>query len=116
MFAFDLVYSADDWNNPERAARRAALNPSWTDPDPKYKTFPFPADSRMSMVVNIVCENKKVKHVSWNPVMINEHTQPRCLRQSEPEFNQVVEYMRRITKGQKMSTQYKVSDDEVLIS
>ena len=84
--------------------------------DPKYKSFPFPVDSRKSMLVNILCENKKVKRVSWKPVMINESSQPRCLRRSEPEFNEVVDYMTRITKDQKLSTKYPVSGDEIVLN
>lgn len=114
MFAFDHWYPGDDWIAPERVLRRASLNPTWTL-DPKYKTFPFPVDSRKSILVNIDCENKKVKRVSWNPLMINENSQPRYLRQSEPEFNEVVNYIKRITEGQHFSTDFMSSGDEIVM-
>lgn len=114
MFTFDLVYTTDDWNHPERAARREALHPGWKL-DPKYPTFPWPVDSRKTILVNIECENKKVKRVSWNPVIINQNNQPGCLRRSDPEFEEVLNYMKRITKGQNFSTGYKVEGDEVVM-
>jgi len=115
MFGFDLVFPEADWNAPERIERTALLNPTWKRDD-KYKTFPFPVDSRKTILVNIECENRKVKGVSWSPVMINEHGQPRCLGHSEPDFNEVVNYMKRITEGQKLGTAFTVSGDEVLMT
>lgn len=114
-FAFDMEYPADEWDKPERVERRMRLNPTWKNVDPKYKSFPFPVDSRKSMLVNILCENKKVKCVSWKPVMINENSQPRCLRKSEPEFNEVLDYMTRITRDQKLPTEYPVSGEEIVL-
>ena len=114
-FAFDVAYPENEWDKPERVERRSRLNPTWKNVDPKYKTFPFPVDSRKSILVDIVCEDKKVKRVSWKPVMINENSQPRCLRRSEPEFDEVVNYMTRITRDQKLMTEYPVTGDEIIL-
>ena len=47
--------------------------------------------------------------------MINENSQPRCLRRSEPEFDEVVNYMTRITRDQKLMTEYPVTGDEIIL-
>jgi hypothetical protein len=115
MFAFDMFYPEDDWNSEERQARTAILHPGWKR-DPKFKTFPFPVDSRKSLLVDIECADGKVTGVSWTPVMINEQGQPRCLNKSEPEFDEVVEYMKKITAGQKLATRFEVSGNRVTMT
>ena len=113
-FAFDVIRPADEWSSPERLERQAALNPNWK-PDARYKTYAFPEDSRKSLMVRIAVDKGKVKRVSCVPLMINEQSQARCVRHGEPEFAEILEYMNRITKSQKLSTQYKVSGDEFLL-
>lgn len=114
-FAFDMEYPKGEWDKPERVERRSRLNPTWTNVDPKYKSFPFPVDSRKTILVNITCEDKKVTRVTWKPAMINENSQPRCLRRSEPEFDEVLNYMTRITRAEKLPTEYPVSGDEIVL-
>ena len=67
------------------------------------------------MLVNILVEDGNLKRVSWQPVMINQQSQPRCLRQSDSDFKEVVDYMKKITKAQKMSTDYAVEGDEIVM-
>ncbi len=114
-FAFDIEYPKDEWSKPERVERRSRLNASWTGIDPKYKTFPFPVDSRKTILVDIVCEKNTLKRVSWKPAMINENSQPRCLKQGEPEFAEVLEYMTRITRKEKLNTEFRVEGDDVVL-
>lgn len=114
-FAFDMYYQPGEFEKPERMERRERLHPGWTR-DPDYPTFPFPVDSRKGMLVKVSVVDKKVERVSWKPLMINQKSQPRCLLHSDPEFGEVLEYMRKITKAQKMSTQYRIEGDEVVMS
>ena len=114
-FAFDMYYQAGEFEKPERMERRERLHPGWTR-DPDYPTFPFPVDSRKGMIVRIVVEKNKLKHVGWQPVMINQKSQPRCLSRHDPEFNAVVDYMKKITKAQKLTTKYAAAGDEIIMS
>jgi len=114
-FAFDLHLPAEEWNNPVRRERLAKLNPTWTL-DPEYKTYPFPEDSRMSVMVRIGIKDREVESVSMQPVLINPDSQPRCLTQAAPEFAETVEYLRRITADQNLGTQYRVAGNEVFCS
>lgn len=112
-FAFDLHLPTEEWNNPVRRERLAKLNPAW-ELDPAYKTYPFPKDSRKSAMVRIVMRNRKVEGVSMRPVLINQDSQPRCLTQADPEFTEIVDYMRRITSDQNLGTQYRVIENEIV--
>jgi len=113
-FAFDMYYQPGEFEKPERMERRERLHPGWKR-DPDYPTFPFPVDSRKGMLVNITVESGKIARLSWKPVMINQKSQPRCVLPSDPAFAEVVEYMRKITKAQKLATQYEVSGGDVLL-
>ena len=113
-FAFDQRYSPEAWNDPERAERRLHLNPTWTL-DPEFQTYPFPKDSRKSILVKIACEDRRIMRVSCVPLMINQYSQPRRVSNAQPEFEEILEYMRRITKDQKLHTQYVVSGDEFVL-
>ncbi|MBI4190008.1 MAG: CapA family protein [Betaproteobacteria bacterium] len=112
-FAFDLTYNPGQWDSPERVERRLKLNPTWQI-DPEYTSYPFPRDSRKSILVRITCENKKIERVSCAPVLINKESQPRLLRRSDMEFDDVLSYLTRITKDQGLSTEYAVSGDELV--
>ncbi|MDI7259376.1 MAG: CapA family protein [Thermodesulfobacteriota bacterium] len=90
------------------------LNPSWTL-DPRYKSYPFPADARMTMAVKIIISDKKIKKISFLPALINEDSSPRFLSPEDKEFNDVVKYMEKITKSQNIDTKYTVEGDEVII-
>lgn len=114
-FAFDMYYQPGEFEKPERMERRERLHPGWKR-DPDYPTFPFPADSRKGMLVKIVVEDRRIRRLSWLPVMINQKSQPRCLPHDDPQFGEIVAYMEKITRAQKLSTEYIVSGDEVTMA
>lgn len=112
-FAFDMYYQPGELEKPERIERRQRLHPGWTH-DPEYPTFPFPVDSRKGMAVFLEITEGHISKVRWQPTMINKKSQPRLLRRSEPEFDDVLAYMRKITASQKMITHYEVDADQVI--
>jgi hypothetical protein len=101
-------------NDPHRIARVQRLNPSWRV-DPKYKAYPFPVDSRMTLGTRIIISDKKIRRVSLLPTYVNEDSSPRFLSRKDKEFSDVVSYMERITQAQRMNTQYKIEGDEVVV-
>jgi poly-gamma-glutamate synthesis protein (capsule biosynthesis protein) len=113
-FAFDL-HLPDYVLNSYRWKELMSINPSWTM-DPRYKAYPFPADSRMSMMVKMLISGKKVSKVSFLPVLVNEDSQPRVLTQKDKEFGDVLKYMEKITKDQKIDIKYTVEGDEIMVS
>ena len=112
-FAFDMYYQPGELEKPERIERRQRLHPGWTH-DPSYPTFPFPVDSRKGMAVFLDIEDRKVSRVRWQPTMINQKSQPRLLKATEPEFNEVLAYMKKITIAQKIPTQFEVDGDLII--
>ena len=66
------------------------------------------------MAVFIELENHSVSRVRWQPTLINQKSQPRLLKASEPEFGEVLACMRKITAAQKIDTQYEVDGDTVV--
>lgn len=112
-FAFDMYYQPGELEKPERIERRQRLHPGWTH-DPSYPTFPFPVDSRKGMAVFLDIEDRKVSRVRWQPTMINQKSQPRLLKATEPEFNEVLVYMKKITIAQKIPTQFEVDGDFII--
>jgi poly-gamma-glutamate capsule biosynthesis protein CapA/YwtB (metallophosphatase superfamily) len=113
-FAFDQHYS-EEMINSHRWKELMALNPSWTV-DLRYKTYPFPADSRMTLGCKINISGKQIERLSFLPALINEDSQPLFLRQKDKEFNDVLRYMEKITKAVQMNTRYTVEGDEVVVS
>ncbi|MGE4242717.1 CapA family protein [Ramlibacter sp.] len=112
-FAFDMYYQPGELDKPERIERRQRLHPGWTH-DPAYPTFPFPVDSRKGMAVFLEVTGGEVSKVRWQPTMINQKSQPRLLKASEPEFGEVLAYMRKITAAQKIGTQFEVDGDTIV--
>jgi len=113
-FAFDQPLPQKVLNS-HRWKEIMALNPSWTI-DPRYKAYPFPADSRMTMACRILISDKQIKKLSFLPAMINEDSQPRFLTAKEKEFHDIVKYMQKITKAVHLETRYTVNGDEVVVT
>ncbi len=84
-------------------------------PDPDYPTYFFPPDCRKSMLVKAVISNKKVKQVSFLPVMINKQTQPELLRRADKRSNEVYEYMEWVCREQELNTAFSRQGDEVVV-
>ena len=112
-FAFDMYYQPGELDKPERIERRQRLHPGWTH-DPAYPTFPFPVDSRKGMAVFLEVDAHQLSRVRWQPTLINQKSQPRLLKASEPEFTEVLAYMRKITASQKIGTQFEVDGDTII--
>jgi poly-gamma-glutamate synthesis protein (capsule biosynthesis protein) len=112
-FAFDLPLPRE-FLETRRWKEMMELNPSWTI-DLRYKSYPFPADSRMTMACKISISDKKVTRVSFLPTLVNEDSQPRFLSSKTPEFNRVVEYMEKVSKAEGIDIRYHVEGDEVVI-
>ena len=108
-----MLFRSGELEKPERIERRQRLHPGWTH-DPEYPTFPFPVDSRKGMAVFLEITEGQISKVRWQPTMINKKSQPRLLRRSEPEFDDVLAYMRKITASQKMATHYEIDADQVI--
>ncbi len=114
-FCFDLTYTEEQWSSPARVERRLKLNPTWTL-DPQYRTYPFPADSRMTAILRITCEDAMLRRVAFQPAYINARGQPRLLSRSDEEFGRVEAYMRKITLDQGLPWNFRTEGDAIVLA
>jgi poly-gamma-glutamate capsule biosynthesis protein CapA/YwtB (metallophosphatase superfamily) len=112
-FAMDLPFPEAVLNSP-RWTEMMELNPSWKL-DRRYKAYPFPADSRMTMACKIIISDRQIKKLSFLPAMINEDSQPRFLNGKDKEFQDVINYMQKISKAQNIDTQFSGKGDEMMV-
>jgi hypothetical protein len=115
-FALELLFmTAELTANPGFKERAHALNPDWNPPYPDYPSFPFPPDSRKTLIAKCIISNKKIKKVSFLPTIINQQAEPEILGSGDRRFGEIVKYMEDITRDQGLDTKYKVKGDEVII-
>lgn len=84
-------------------------------PDPEYKTYPFPPDSRKSIIAKAVITDKKITHVSYLPVWINKETVPELLSNSDKRSEEVNRYMEWVCSDQGLDTRFSHEGDEVVV-
>ncbi|MBI4190608.1 MAG: CapA family protein [Betaproteobacteria bacterium] len=116
-FAFDLAVAfMIDHKSPERYGFEL---------DPEYPTFPFPPQSRKTMIVKCVISDKKVAKVSFLPALINKLGQAEVLPRSDKRSSDVVDFVEWSNKNleptlfgrQKLSaTRLSWEGDEVVIN
>jgi hypothetical protein len=115
-FAIEVHFMTKEWAElPEIKEHRKALDPNWHPPYSDYPSFPFPPDSRKSMMVRCVISDKKIKKVSFLPVMINKESQPEILNSGDRRFAEVVNYVETITQKAGLDTKFKANGGEVII-
>jgi poly-gamma-glutamate capsule biosynthesis protein CapA/YwtB (metallophosphatase superfamily) len=88
-----------------------ALNPKWIpDFDSLYN---FPEDSRKTFVVKFILQDGRLLRTSVLPAYINRQAQPRLLGREEPEFEQVLQYLRDISRQAHLRTEFVESGNEI---
>jgi poly-gamma-glutamate synthesis protein (capsule biosynthesis protein) len=115
-FAIEVHFMTKEWAElPEIKEHRKALDPNWHPPYPDYPSFPFPPDSRKSIMVRCVISDKKIKRVSLLPIMINKQSQPEILNSGDGRFVEIVNYVETITQEAGLDTKFKANGEEVMI-
>lgn len=84
--------------------------------DPEWNIYAFPPESRKSMIVRCKIENRKIKEVSFLPVLINQRAQPRVVPQEDKNFDELFRYMKEITESQDLKAEYSVKGNEIVVS
>jgi poly-gamma-glutamate synthesis protein (capsule biosynthesis protein) len=85
------------------------------DPGPEWELYVYHPEARMSMIAKCQISKSGIERFSFLPVAMNGRAQPRALKQSDPEFDKTVQYVRDIT-AEYFKTSFKVEGDEVVIS
>jgi poly-gamma-glutamate capsule biosynthesis protein CapA/YwtB (metallophosphatase superfamily) len=115
-FALELHFMTREWAEiPAVKEVRRALNPDWHPPYSDYPSFPFPPDSRKTIVAKCAVSDKAVSRVSFLPAYINKTGEPEILTSKDKRFVEVVDYMREISRDQGLNTEFTQDGNEVLI-
>jgi poly-gamma-glutamate capsule biosynthesis protein CapA/YwtB (metallophosphatase superfamily) len=115
-FAVELSFMTKEWAEiPAVKEVRRALNPDWNPPYPDYPSFPFPPDSRKTIIAKCVISNKAISRVSFLPVYINKKSEPEILVSKDKRFGEVLGYMQEISRDQGLDTEYTIDGDEIVI-
>ena len=93
----------------------AARKRSKVTEDPEYPYYPYPVDSRKTIIAKCTIADKRVERVSFLPVLINKQTQPEVMRRSDKGFQEVMNYMKEITESQELKATYEVDRDEIVV-
>jgi poly-gamma-glutamate synthesis protein (capsule biosynthesis protein) len=115
-FALEVHFMTREWaDNPRNRQLRKILNPDWNPPYPDYPSFPFPPDSRKTILARCAISDKQLKKVSFLPVIINKSGEPEILPSQDARFYEVVDYIKNITVDQGLDTRFTVDKDEVIV-
>jgi hypothetical protein len=115
-FALEIHFMTREWaENPHVNLLRKTLNPDWNPPYADYPSFPFPPDSRKTLLAKCAIGNKTISRVSFLPVIINQQGEPEILLPADTRFKEVVDYMQNITGEQELDTRFIIDKDEVII-
>jgi poly-gamma-glutamate synthesis protein (capsule biosynthesis protein) len=114
-FAFDSHPKAVDaiWYARRRKVYEGLLKVPAKDAKSKYH---FQPESRYSMIAKIAIGDKEIRQVSFIPVVINGDAQPEPFSASAREGEQVVTYVREISREAGLDAEIKVSGDAAIIA
>ena len=81
-----------------------------------YPSYPFPVDSRKTILAKCIIANKRIEKVSYLPVFLNRDGQPEVVSRRNKRAQEVFEYVASITQDQALQAQFTWEGDEVVIS
>lgn len=110
-FAFDAYWKPEDFETPMMKKRIGYYLPRTYDPN--YPTFPFPVESRKTIILKCQISKAGVERVSFLPAFINGQGQPEPLARADKNHLDVFNYMNAMCKD--LGTQLSCEGDEVLI-
>ena len=85
--------------------------------DPEWGgTYPFPADSRKTIVAKCIIANRTIQKVSFLPTLINKLNQPQVVPRDHEHFDEIVDYIKWCCADQNLRTKLSVENKEVVIS
>jgi hypothetical protein len=115
-FALELlIFNKGAASDPSFKERSRSLTPDWNPPYADYPSFPFPPDSRKSLIAKCIISGGRIKKVSFLPTIINKKAEPEILTAGDKRFKEIVKYMKDISRDQGLTTKYVVEGDEVVI-
>jgi hypothetical protein len=116
-FALEVHFMTKEWADlPNIKELRRALDPNWHPPYPDYPSFPFPPDSRKTVLVKCLVSNKSIRRVSFLPTMINNQSQPEIIPPTDKQFQQVIDYVLSISREAGFHPNLNIDGEEVVVT
>jgi hypothetical protein len=75
----------------------------------------FQDDRQYSMIAKFTVENKQINQVSYIPIIINQQNQPAPVSPSEPAGQEVMRYLKDVTREATLNPTFRVTGSEVVI-
>ncbi|MBN2061017.1 MAG: CapA family protein [Deltaproteobacteria bacterium] len=75
----------------------------------------MPEDTRKTIIVKCSVLDKQIKQVSFQPVYLNDDSEPEILFPDDERFNEVVDYIKTITLDQGIGTMFRIEGNEVIV-
>lgn len=97
------------------SARAQSLYPGYKE-EPEYAGYRFPADSRKTILVRCLIADRKIQKVSVLPAYINGRAQPQVLKRDDPRFDEVVDYLKKVTMHHHLPARFPIEGAEAVIS
>ena len=72
-------------------------------------------EARKTLIVKAIIKEGEIKKVSYIPCYINENSEPVIFKSSEPQGQEVFEYVKDISRNEKLNVCFKWDGDEVLV-
>jgi poly-gamma-glutamate synthesis protein (capsule biosynthesis protein) len=115
-FAEEVYFMTEEWVQSTKGQEDIKyLNPDWNPPYLDYPSYPFPPDSRKTIIAKCTINNKEINRLSFLPAYINNKAEPEILTPENGRFGEVVRCMEEITEDQGLATRYTVDGDEVIV-
>ncbi len=85
------------------------IEPEWG------KIYPYPVDSRKTVIAKAVISSGKVERVSFLPSIIDKRAMPRILSPKDQDFYEVLKYIEAISHSQGLETSFDIDGEEVVV-
>jgi poly-gamma-glutamate synthesis protein (capsule biosynthesis protein) len=111
-------FATDLRMTPEHAARPSfkeiqKLGEDW---EPDFDSlYNFPPASRLSMIARLQVGDGRIQQAGFIPLYIDRDAIPRALAPSDARFNEVVEYLRAVTREAGLNARYTARGDFVAV-
>lgn len=81
----------------------------------EYPAYPFPVDSRKSVVAKLSLGRNGVSKITCVPLYILPDASPETLKRSDPRAREVFDYLKEITENENLNAKFSWDGDEILV-
>jgi Bacterial capsule synthesis protein PGA_cap len=84
-------------------------------PDPEYPSYLFAPECRMTMLLKIIINDRKLDRISFVPGLVNKAGQTDLLTGNDKKFNDVSDYVEWACRDQNLDTAFRREGNEVIV-